>query len=122
MANMLISALASHHAALIGNRGDTITYQRGSESVSMTAVCGGTDLERADGDGVQVAFRSIDFIITASLLVLRGVTCKPKRGDRISHSSRTYEVLNVSGEQCYTEEPPSGARIRIHTKLIKDES
>lgn len=105
--------------------GETVDYQRGSESVSVTAVVGASDMERSDGDGAQVAFRSTDFIITASTIILAGFVTQPRRGDKIirtvGSTRRTHEVLPVDGEQHFAYSDPTGKQYRIHTKLIREE-
>lgn len=124
MANMLQSAVAHAVAALKGNRGDVVTYQRGGDSVSITAAMGSTDLER-EADGAQISFRSIDFIVSTADIVLAGQETRPRRGDRIVSESesttRTYEVLAIDNEQPYAFSDPDGTVLRIHTKLIREE-
>lgn len=121
MANFLNSAMAHAAAALKGNRGDSVTYQRGADSVSITAAIGATEFERDDGDGVQVAFKSTDFIITASEIILGGFATQPRRGDKIVSGTRTYEVLSINGEPHFSWMDAAGTLMRIHTKLIRDE-
>lgn len=117
--NWLDSTLAQ-----TGVAGEEITYQRAGDSVSITAIIGATDLQR-EADGMQISFRSTDFLITAADLVLSGVTTKPRRGDRITResasSTNVYEVLAIDGEQCYSISEPSGRTLRVHAKLIREE-
>ena len=126
MANFFDTAIAHAAAALKGNCGDAVTYQRGADSVSITAVSGSTEFNRENGDGVQVSFRSADWLITAADLVLSGAATQPKRGDRIVKTSgawtRTYEILSVDGAPQYSYMDDDGGRmIRIHSKLIREE-
>jgi len=104
---------------------ESITYQRGADSVEITATIGATDFERDDGDGVQIAWKSADFLILASELVLSGVATQPRRGDRIvkSHAggTRTYEVLAINGEAHFAWSGTDSTVMRVHTKLIRDE-
>lgn len=119
MADLLESAVAFAAAALRGNRGKTVLYQRGSDSVSIIATMGATEFERDDGDGVQVAFTAIDFLVSASDIVLSGTMSTPMRGDLIVSDGQTYEVLNITGQQHFTRMDPAGSMLRIHTKLIR---
>jgi hypothetical protein len=126
MANLFDSAMTFTAAALKGNCGDTVTYQRGADSVSIVAVSGTTEFDRDDGDGAQVHFRSADWLITAADLILLGSVTVPRRGDKIVKTSgskvRTYEILVVDGSAQYAYmDDDGGQMIRIHTKLIREE-
>lgn len=125
MADLLDSAMAYHAAALKGNRGTAVFYQRGAESVAITATIGSTDFERQDGDGTQIAFKSFDILVTAADLVLNGTTILPRNGDKVVRVAgsyrRTFEVLALDGEPQYAWMDGSGLQLRIHTKLIREE-
>lgn len=117
MANFLDSAMAHAAAALKGNRGDSVTYQRGAESVSITAIVGGSAGTLVDAGGVPYAVNSVDFIISAADLVFRGQTVEPQRGDRIIWDSRVYVVTaDNAGERPFRESGPGRSVWRVYAK------
>lgn len=117
MANFFDSAIAHAAAALKGNCGDTVTYQRGADSVSITAVIGGSEGTSVNAGGVPYSVNTVDFLIEVSDLVLRGSTVEPQRGDRIICDSRVYVVTaENAGERPYRESGPFHQTWRIHTK------
>ena len=118
MPNMLDTAMGWLDTTLKTSSGDTIVYQRGSSTVSITAVVGKTDGERMDSGGSAYSFTSTDFIIEAEDLVLDGEIILPQRGDRIVYGGGVYTVLaNSSGEKPYANSTPDGSTLRIYAKL-----
>ena len=100
---------------------ESITYQRGSSTVALTATIGTTDSERAEAGGVVFSFNSIDFLVLSSQLVIDGITITPQRGDLITWDSRVYVVTSEnSGEKPYADSGPGPTVYRIHAKLQRD--
>jgi len=95
--------------------GVTITYSRGASSVSLTATIGSTEFESDDSAGVYVRFRSIDFLVKASDLIISEAVITPARNDTITYDGDTYEVLPPGGQQVY-QPTPHVKQLRIHTK------
>ena len=117
MPNMLDTAMGWLNTTLKTSAGNTIVYQRGSSTVSITAPVGASDGERMDTNGTVYSFLSTDFLIKATDLVLDGEIAIPQRGDLIVWNSCTYTVLAPkSGEKPYRESGPGGSVLRVHTK------
>lgn len=118
MPNLLNTAMTWLNSTLQQSAGDVIVYQRGSSTVSITAVVGATDGERMDAGGMAYSFTSKDFMIEASDLVLDGEIVVPSRGDRITYGGRSYTVVVMqTGEQPYRESGTGSSVYRVHTKL-----
>lgn len=100
----------------------SITYSRGSDTVTLNATFGKTDYEVDDEYGVRVKGETTDFLLLADELVLDGTKELPDRGDRISvvrnAVSIVYEVVPLSGQGCYRFSDSFGKTLRIHTKQI----
>ncbi len=103
-----------------------VTYQRGVDSVDIAATLGSTTYEVADEAGVIVQAKATDFIVSADALVLGGAATKPQVGDRIRVPSGVkvliFEVLDLGGAGHYRPSDPHGRMLRIHAKLIDEET
>jgi hypothetical protein len=115
----------------------TVTYQRGDPasggaSVEVKATIGTTTFEIEDGTGALVKIESRDYLILAADLVLDGEQTPPKQGDVIRETASdgsgkvyVYEVMGpggASGGPHYRHSDPFRKTLRIHTKLIGEES
>ena len=105
----------------------TVTYQRGSDSVEVRATIGKSEGETELQYGARERWESKDFLIGASDLVLGGVVVEPARNDRIVET-----ITNADGEATFTVThsvlPPSKDEpawrysdehritLRVHTK------
>lgn len=99
-----------------------VTYQRGTDSVTLSATLGRTEYEQADESGLVMLFQSRDYLVRTADLILSSVAIMPEPGDRI--------VETVAGQDfVYEVAPlPSGAHykfcdsyrlmLRIHTKQV----
>ncbi len=96
----------------------TVTYQRGVDTVDVSASIGRTSFEIDDGYGVLQKFESRDFLILASDLVLGSSQTLPQRGDRIIENGFTYEVLAPGKEPVFRYSDAYRKTLRIHTKQI----
>jgi len=109
-----------------------VVYQRGGESIAITATLGTTTVEVTDDTGATVQSPQMDFIVSAAALVLDGVVVVPRIGDRIHVASAlgdataapvktlVYEVLTLPDGKHYRPCDPDGRMLRIHTKLTDE--
>jgi len=95
-----------------------VTYQRGRDTVSVSATLGTSEEEVFDSSGTSMHTRRSDFIITAEDLVIDSETITPLSGDRIIVGTRTYEVMALADGKVY-EEFPFNLLLRIHARLIE---
>lgn len=100
--------------------GVSVTYTRGVESVTVTAVVGRTAFSSGDqGGGRRLEFSERDFLIRASELVLGGRAVEPERGDTITHDGERFELMTPeTGEPAVRESDPLGTKWRIHAKRV----
>ena len=117
MADMMSDGSEWFAEQLKANCSESITYNRGSDSVTLSATIGRTEFELANEYGIVETFRSRDYIFTKSDLVLSGSATIPMSGDIIVEGSGSYEVLSPGGSQCYREDE-YGQVFRVHTKKI----
>lgn len=111
-ATWLASQLASHAA-------QTVTYRRGSRSVSVAATKAPVRRLTDDQFGV-LDIHECDWLIKAESLVLGGSTVEPERGDEITESSGAkWQVLPIDGEQQARPSDPFAKLWRIHAKRIE---
>ena len=103
-----------------------VTYQRGVETVDVSATLGSTTYEVADEAGVIVQAKTTDFIVSAEALVLGGGVTRPQVGDRIRVMSgdkvQIFEVLDLGGAGHYRPSDPHGRMLRIHAKQVDEET
>jgi len=102
-----------------------VTYQRGGETAKLAATLGQTTVEVTDDTGATVRSPQMDFIVSASELVLGGVPATPRIGDRIhvaDAAGRTlvYEVLSLPDGRHYRPCDPGGRMLRIHAKQVDE--
>lgn len=100
--------------------GGRVTYQRGNQSVKLTAAVG-EKLHRVDDllEGTAIRTRSRDYLIGVGELKLNHTLITPQRGDKIVDGVNTYEVTNiVDGEPAWVYSDTGQSTYRIHT--VKD--
>ena len=107
----LSSKLKTHASA-------TVTYQRGEDSVQVSATRGRTAYTVHDESGVEVGSGVVDFLIAAEDLVIDDAVITPKIGDKIVASDATFTVLALPGDGCWRNSDPFGINLRIHTKEL----
>lgn len=104
--------------------GVKVTYSRGSASVVLTAVPA-VSHSNADGQQIITEYRTRDFIVPASDLILSGIEITPKKGDTIEetvgNTVHSYQVARPDGgtEQPWRYTNTGRSFIRIHT-ILKD--
>lgn len=110
-----------------------ITYQRGSDSVTLATTIGSSSGFSTREYGVREPWFARDYLIAVADLVLDGDRVEPQRGDRIVETfldeddevlaTLTHEVLAPSEEEPawrYSDE--HRIRYRIHTKQVATEA
>lgn len=109
--------LAAHRAAAHVQGGD-ILYQRGANSVTITATFGRSQFVVEAAGETRIEHTDRDFLFPAESLVLAGQATVPRKGDRITVAGEVFEALPVDREQCYRRADPQGNMIRVFTKRI----
>ena len=103
----------------------SVTYGRGSDSVTLDATIGRTVFESINDYGVIEKTVSRDYLIRASDLILDSVLTLPQRGDQVDEvdgsSTYVYEVMAPGREPVYRYSDPYRKTIRIHTKHVDTE-
>jgi hypothetical protein len=99
-----------------------IVYSRigdfGAESIPLKATRGSTPFEATSEDGIVHRWETRDYLIKAATLTF-GV---PIDGDTITDGTDTYQVQSIGGQQPYRYSDPGRSIIRVHTKLMDQES
>ncbi len=92
---LLDDALAFHVKTLNSAAGETITFKRGDDTVSLTAVVGQSQFDELSTTGeVHALSKTVDFLVKPASLVLSGSAVLPQRGDLIQRSDGSqYDVL-----------------------------
>ncbi len=117
----LMARAAEFIAAKLGaEMSRTVTYSRGSDTIALSATVGRSSFDVDDGHGM-LRYQTRDYIVRADALILAGIATLPRRGDRITESTRsgevTAEVVSISGSPEWRPCDSSRVLIRIHTKL-----
>jgi len=102
----------------------TVTYQRGEQSVELAATLGSTGYEASDDFGAMVQARTTDFIVSADALVLDGQMATPQPGDKVQVTGPSkvlvFEVLALPGGEHFRQADPHGRMLRIHAKQVDE--
>jgi hypothetical protein len=102
-----------------------VIYSRATSSITVNATLGKTEYEVDDDYGLRVKAEVMDFLILAEELVLDGQKTLPKAGDqiRIPRGDQTtiFEVMALSGQECWRYSDSFGKTLRIHTKQTATE-
>jgi len=99
---------------------ETVTYQRGNDSVSVTAVIGTSYETEVDTYGIVIQVRHCDFLIQKSSLNFGAGVFEPQPGDRIERASgEVWQVQPAGGDRGYRETSHAlDAEWRVHTKRV----
>lgn len=104
----------------------TLVYERGADSVELSARIGRTEFEQADDYGAVHKIESRDFLVRTVDLVLASAQTLPKAGDRIRETDGAqtfvYEVMAPGTEPPFRYSDPYRKTLRIHTKHVDTES
>jgi hypothetical protein len=98
--------------------GETVTYARDGDSVTVTATPGAMRLD-AEIPGLAVTLIDrIDWFIDAADLILSGATVTPEAGDRITRADGTVWRVSSEATDGYVYEftAEDRSRYRIHTR------
>ena len=105
---------------------NTITYQRGIETVDVSASIGKTVFEIDNGFGGIERTESRDFLVLTDDLVLGGARTLPEHGDRIRETIGTttfvYEVMAPGKEPDWRYSDAYRKTLRIHSKHVDTET
>jgi len=117
MADLLKDGLTWMRGQLQQYAARTVTYARGATTASVTATLGRTAFRLGDPLGGSRLERSDrDYLIGADQLT--GFTGGPQRGDRVTDTDGTYEVLPVEGEPPARPSDNYGVLWRVHCKKV----
>ena len=104
--------------SLLEEASESVTYTRGANSATVTAIIG-RRRPRREEPGQEQRLRldgePMDFLVDPVALVVGGSTITPARGDTITWSTRVYHVTPMDGEPEYRSSDPFGHLLRIHT-------
>lgn len=104
----------------------TVIYQRGTDTVEVTATIGQTLFAVDNGEGAALQVESRDYLIRAAHLMLGGGPVLPRRGDQIHELQDgvifIYEVMAPGDEPVWRYSDSYRKTLRIHTKHIDKEN
>lgn len=104
----------------------TVTYERGVDTVDVSASIGRTIFEVDNGFGIVERTEARDFLVLTDDLVLAGARTLPERGDRVRETQGTtvfvYEVMAPGKEPHWRYSDPYRKTLRIHTKHVATEA
>jgi hypothetical protein len=115
-----LSGVLKTHAA------QSVSYRRGSSSVTLSATLGRSLFQAATDSGMITETQADDFIIEAADLVLDEAAVEPKEGDEITRTSGgktlVYRVLPFGTEPAWRFTDSYRNAYRIHTKLMVNQT
>ena len=119
MSDLLAQGAAWLTAQRRASASQTVTYSRGSASVSIAAAIGNSAFTLDNGN-VVLNIESRDYLFAAADLVLDGNTVTPLPGDRITESDgQVYEVLPIAGEPAWRYSDRYRTSLRVHTRQVE---
>lgn len=122
MTNILQDGASWLGGQLKDHAGVSVTYQRGTDSVTLTATPTLHEYEIVDQDGFASVILSRDYVVHAADLVLAGAEIAPRAGDQILETirlvSQTYEVMPLGQKKEYEPLDRDGLLLLIHTKKV----
>lgn len=124
MANLLKEGEVWLAAQLRKHAANVVSYSRGDDSISLSAVVGRTRRDISDESGAVYRWESRDYLVSASDLRLGGRIVEPQEGDRITEQGpgRSVVVHEVRGafrgSPAWEWSNPSRTTLRIHTVML----
>jgi hypothetical protein len=95
---------------------ESVTYARGSDTVSINATVGRSDVFASEQEaGVEYTDDMRDFIIDVADLELSGTAIVPQRNDVITQDGLTWTVL-PRADVCFRFADPQRTAYRVFTK------
>lgn len=122
MTNILQDGAAWLGGQLKDHAGTSITYQRGVDTVTITATATLHEYEVVDQDGLSTMVLSRDYLVHAADLVLGGAEIAPRAGDQITETiggvACSFEVMPLGMKKEYEPVDKDGLLLLIHTKKV----
>lgn len=115
--NLLKQAISSLASSLQAAGGVEVVYIWGEFPITLKATKGETEFEVITSSGLATHYRSTDWIIKASDLVVGGEEVEPQRGDIIEDGDDIYEVMPTNDLQPYRRADTYGILLRVHSLL-----
>jgi hypothetical protein len=115
--SLMGEALGIHASTLMRAAGETITYVRGTNTISVTAVPGQSTFDEVASDGeVRSQMKTIDWLVVPSVLKIGGMPIEPQRGDQVIRSDgQKFDVLPGAGNTAWQWSDSRMTFYRIHT-------
>lgn len=118
MADKLHDALSWLQEKQHAYQSRSVTYKRGTDEVTLTALVGRTPFRTQYGVGrSQLIWSERDFVFVKADLILDSAAIIPAKGDRITDGDEVYELTSINGEPHYRD-VDDGLQVRCHTKRI----
>lgn len=116
----LSEALAHLTNVKMEQDGFTISYQRLTTTLTLTAFDGRKLFRQIDGQGrTRIVWSDRDFFIKVADLVFGGSESVPKEGDQITVNGEKYIVSGMGADPCYMMSGNLDDLYRIHTKRVR---
>lgn len=115
MTNRLRNGLQWLSAKLNECCSENVVYTQGSVIITVPALFGQTKYQTTSEFGQTTGSFLVDFLIRFADLGFY-----PELGDRILAEGRQYEVMELGDEGTWRWSDPYGIRLRVHTKMIKE--
>src|SRR5262245_43085093 len=122
MSNLLAEGMATLATKMKNYASSTVTYRRGSASVSIQATIGRLLLRTTDGSGsTNTELTDRDFVFKAADLILNGSQTTPRDMDTIDavfgSTTKRFTVMPIGNEKAWRYSDEQGeTTIRVHTK------
>jgi len=115
-------AVTAHRRNILTDSQQTITYKRGSESVSITSAIGNEVTYEVDGpDGLMSQIISMDWFIPKDAIVINGEEVEPKMNDQITASDgKRYEPMRPAQNMPAVVSHCNNEFWLVHSKLWVD--
>jgi hypothetical protein len=122
--SLMSDALKFHADALNEAAGECITYIRGSDSITITAVPSESTFDAETMDGSTIEYKTQDFIVKQQDLDFGSGATAPSRRDKIERTvngvTLFYDVLPDFGIANHRDSNGRGISYRISTKQKGD--
>ena len=107
---------AAADTTVLNVMGDSATYTRGANAVSLTVIASDARVLSVDADNVIRYRGELDFLIRAADIIISAAVVRPKRGDIIAWNGNNYEVT----DPVYEPDDSAEIMLRVHGKLVGD--
>jgi hypothetical protein len=107
----------------------TVAYRRGIHQIDeLDAVQGNSEVESYVVEDAEGTFRSVDWYIEATSLIIDGLLVEPASGDEVRRTNEAgrvevYLVLPIpGGREFELVDERIGLLYRVHTKFVRSET